>query len=201
MHIVGCTRWWHAHCPCTSSMHTMMSWHCVVSVIVQLLLSCETRWRWCNTCYGHTHMHRCWGRGATISKIHGLLGHGCEQYLHGIISIPHACLTFLWYMYMLEYPIFMDAPFRVSPLPFACRPCLAPWGDDYKGDPSEQMINRISMVYYAQDMIIHIIIHTRDTKPFVFSSIGSDPSSRFVYLRSENNEFRQSAHFQSDSES
>ena len=132
MHIVGCTRWWHAHCPCTSSMHTMMSWHCVVSVIVQLLLSCETRWRWCNTCYGHTHMHRCWGRGATISKIHGLLGHGCEQYLHGIISIPHACLTFLWYMDMLEYPIFMDAPFRVSPLPFACRPCLAPWGDDYK---------------------------------------------------------------------
>ena len=44
------------------------------------------------------------------------------------------------------------------------------------------------MVYYAQDMIIHIIIHTRDTKPLVFSSIGSDPSSRFVYLRSESNE-------------
>ena len=87
--------------------------------------------------------------------------HGCEQYLHGIISIPHACLTFLWYMDMLEYPIFMDAPFRVSPLPFACRPCLAPWGDDYKGDPSEQMINRISMVCYAQDMIIHMKVPRR----------------------------------------
>ena len=63
------------------------------------------------------------------------------------------------------------------------------------------MINRISMVCYAQDMIIHIIIHTRDTKPFVFSSIGSDPSSRFVYLRSESNESIQSAHFRSESES
>ena len=34
-----------------------------------------------------------------------------------------------------------------------------------------------------------------------FPRLDLDPSSRFVYLRSESNEFRQSAHFQSDSES
>ena len=50
--------------------------------------------------------------------------------------------------------------------------------------------------------VLFYTLHMPGTQNLLFfPRLDLDPSSRFVYLRSESNEFRQSAHFRSDSES
>ena len=67
-----------------------------------------------------------WRGGTTLLKV---LGHNAG--VHNVMVVNRTYMALYLYlpralhsydMDMLEYPIFMDASFRVSPLPFACRP-------------------------------------------------------------------------------